>query len=439
MSPISKEANQQVLVKRRNHILGSALKVFAEKGFSATKISNIASEAGLSHGLMYHYFMTKDEIFTELVRSASNLFLAITEYGAKYDTSPIEKIRIITEMIISIGYSRRSAYHLNIFEQAYISEGIPEAAKKIINDNQSSTIKLLSDILSEGQKLGQIIEEDPLKLAFAYYSMVRGMTGMQSKSSNFQDPPVSFSDSDIILRAISNPKQKQKTAIPQKNTGIFGPLQISNHSLKYRYRENSKADYLFYKETARKKISKERKQLIISMEMETGIKLIAIADPNDLMPVKIEFFDSTGKSLQKTEYKDNSVFFNSPEYKFKKRIKLTGLYYDHNTLPYLLRTYPFESNENIKFTMVLDGSLGLPIGPYGFEIKNLGAEMVKVPAGDFNCFKLEITPVGFDISRFYYWYPVEEPRYMVKRDILGFETELVEIKEKMNEKQQPEK
>ena len=71
MSPRSKEANQEVLDKRRNQILSAALKVFSERGFAATKISNIASEAGLSHGLMYHYFKTKDEIFVELVRSAS--------------------------------------------------------------------------------------------------------------------------------------------------------------------------------------------------------------------------------------------------------------------------------------------------------------------------------------------------------------------------------
>ena len=137
MAPRNEEANQKILDKRRNQILAAALKVFAEKGFAATKVSNIASEAGLSHGLLYHYFKTKNDIFIELVHSASNVFLAITEYGIKYDTSPIDKIRIITEMIISIGYSTRSAYHLNIFEQAYISEGIPDRARKIINDNLS--------------------------------------------------------------------------------------------------------------------------------------------------------------------------------------------------------------------------------------------------------------------------------------------------------------
>lgn len=428
MSPRSKEANQQVLDRRRNQILGAALKVFAQRGFAATKISNIASEAGLSHGLMYHYFKTKDDIFIELVRSASNVFLAITEYGAKYDTNPIEKIRIITEMIISIGYSTRSAYHLNIFEQAYISEGIPDTARKIINDNLSLNIRLIAEIISEGQKMEQIIQGDPIKLAFAYYSMVRGMTGMQSKSVSFQDQPFSFSDSEIIMRAIRNPEQKDEPTVTSNFKNIFGPLQSIDKILKYRHRENAKADFLFYEETASEITIKRKTLLRIDLKMDTGVTMIAMADPDNWMPVKIEFIDAKGNGIHTTEYKNNMVIFNAPEYKFQKRIRLTGLYYDHNTLPYFLQSYPFENKENIQLTLVLDGSMGLPIGPYGVEIENLGVESVNVPAGDFDCYKLELTPVGFDIRKIYYWYPVDKPRYMIKRDLFGMETELTKIK-----------
>lgn len=426
MAPKSKEANQEALDKRRNQILAAALKVFAEKGFAATKISNIASEAGLSHGLMYHYFKTKNDIFTELVRSASNVFLAITEYGAKYDTSPIDKIRVITEMLVSIGYSRRSAYHLNIFEQAYISEGIPDSARKIINDNLSSNIKLIAEIISEGQNLGQMIQGDPLKLAFAYYSMVRGMTGMQSKSLKFQSKPISFSDSDIIIRALKNPEQKDENPLPQKINQFFGPHQSIKKNLKYRYRENDKTNFLTYKEAVREITVKRKKLLRIDLEMETGLKMVAMTDPVNWMPVRIEFIDAEGNRLHITEYKNNSVIFRTPEYKFQKEIMLAGPYYDHNTLPYFLRGYPYESNENIQLTLILDGSFGLPIGPYGVEIENLGIETINVPAGNFDCYKLELTPVGFDIMKFYYWFCVDEPRFMIKRDLFGMETELIE-------------
>lgn len=426
MAPRSKEENKRVLDKRRNQILAAALKVFAEKGFAATKVSHIALEAGLSHGLLYHYFKTKNDIFTELIRTASNVFLAITEYGAKYDTSPIDKIRIITEMIISIGYSRRSAYHLNIFEQAYISEGIPDSARKIINDNLSSNITLIAEIIGEGQRLGQIIEGDPFKLAFAFYSMVRGMTGMQSKSVKFQDKPISFSDSDIIMRALKNPELKDENSVPQKINHIFSTRQIIKKNLKYRYRENDKTNFLTYEETVRETTVNGKKLLRIDLKMDKGLRMVAITDPVNWKPVKIEFIDGEGNSLHTTEYKNNSVFFKTPDHTFQKEIRLTGLYYDHNTLPYLLKTYPFESNKSIQMTLILDGSFGLPIGPYGVEIENLGIETINVPAGNYDCYKLELTPVGFDIMKIYYWFSVDEPRFMIKRDLFGMETELVE-------------
>jgi AcrR family transcriptional regulator len=205
MAPRNKESNQQILDQRREQILAAALKMFALRGFAATKISDIASAAGLSHGLIYHYFKSKNEIFTELVKIATSIFLEIIKYGARYDVSPLEKIRSITEMIISLSYSRDHAYYLSIAEQAYISDEVPAEAKSAILGSVSSNLKLIAAMIVEGQNTGQIIEDDPERLAFAYFSMVRGMTGMQSKMNAYAGFPSSFSDADILVRAFKNP------------------------------------------------------------------------------------------------------------------------------------------------------------------------------------------------------------------------------------------
>ena len=70
MSPRSEEQNTLLKDERREQILSAALKVFALRGFSATKISDIVAEGGISHGLLYHYFSSKEEIFFELVSRA---------------------------------------------------------------------------------------------------------------------------------------------------------------------------------------------------------------------------------------------------------------------------------------------------------------------------------------------------------------------------------
>ncbi len=59
MSPRKEEQNQQIRDERREEILQAALRVFARKGLVAAKITDIANAAGLSHGLIYHYFSSK--------------------------------------------------------------------------------------------------------------------------------------------------------------------------------------------------------------------------------------------------------------------------------------------------------------------------------------------------------------------------------------------
>ncbi len=65
--PRSPEDNQQLKDARRIDILRAATRVFAKKGFAETKISDVAKEAGLSHGLVYHYFANKDAVFQAIL------------------------------------------------------------------------------------------------------------------------------------------------------------------------------------------------------------------------------------------------------------------------------------------------------------------------------------------------------------------------------------
>ena len=51
---------------RRRAILDAAVKVFARQGFHACRVSDIADEAGVASGLLYHYFPSKDDVLSTL-------------------------------------------------------------------------------------------------------------------------------------------------------------------------------------------------------------------------------------------------------------------------------------------------------------------------------------------------------------------------------------
>ncbi len=70
----------------RRHVLASAQKVFATKGYGATQVRDIVKSAGVSIGTFYHYFDSKEEAFNELVLAGSRgwvLYLDNPIFGRK--------------------------------------------------------------------------------------------------------------------------------------------------------------------------------------------------------------------------------------------------------------------------------------------------------------------------------------------------------------------
>ncbi|RNB89469.1 TetR/AcrR family transcriptional regulator [Brevibacillus fluminis] len=66
MSPRTKEQNEEIRKQRRQEILQAAILVYADKGYAASEIGEIAERAGLARGLVYHYFKSKQALFREL-------------------------------------------------------------------------------------------------------------------------------------------------------------------------------------------------------------------------------------------------------------------------------------------------------------------------------------------------------------------------------------
>ena len=68
-------ASKAPAVDKRRQILDAAVRVFARQGFHATRVSDIADEAGVAYGLVYHYFRSKDEVLNELFVERWSLLL----------------------------------------------------------------------------------------------------------------------------------------------------------------------------------------------------------------------------------------------------------------------------------------------------------------------------------------------------------------------------
>jgi TetR/AcrR family fatty acid metabolism transcriptional regulator len=87
-------------VDRRRQILDAGIRVFARQGFHACRVSDIADEAGVAYGLVYHYFKSKDQVMNELFTERWSLLLAAIDEvdGSKW--SGREKLDGVARFII---------------------------------------------------------------------------------------------------------------------------------------------------------------------------------------------------------------------------------------------------------------------------------------------------------------------------------------------------
>ncbi len=85
---------------KRRQILDAAVAVFARQGFHATRVSDIADEAGVAYGLVYHYFRSKDDILNELFVERWSLLLAAIEEADRAGGPHRERLGAVATFIV---------------------------------------------------------------------------------------------------------------------------------------------------------------------------------------------------------------------------------------------------------------------------------------------------------------------------------------------------
>jgi AcrR family transcriptional regulator len=93
-------ANGAAGADRRARILEAAVRVFAERGYHASRVGDIAEAAGVAHGLLYHYFPSKEDVLRTIFRDAwSRLIDALRSIEAGGEPAP-EQLRRVAAVLL---------------------------------------------------------------------------------------------------------------------------------------------------------------------------------------------------------------------------------------------------------------------------------------------------------------------------------------------------
>jgi AcrR family transcriptional regulator len=93
----AREQGDAVADVRRDQMLAAAATLIAERGFSDTRIADVAERVGASPALVIYYFGTKDSLLTEALRWSERSFYAATEDMLRTTTKLRERLEILVE------------------------------------------------------------------------------------------------------------------------------------------------------------------------------------------------------------------------------------------------------------------------------------------------------------------------------------------------------
>ena len=158
---------------KKIQIIQATLDLFVERGYYGTKTSQISRRAGISEGLLFHYFPTKEILLEELVNIGLEGMRLPMQIKAKNGLDffyqftkmlflQVEKNTFIAKMFVFMGYVVQA-------------EDIPEKLRKLAAS--VDTIAFYQNWVKAGQKDGSIRKGDVMALSNMYWCAIHGIMG----------------------------------------------------------------------------------------------------------------------------------------------------------------------------------------------------------------------------------------------------------------------
>ena len=156
---------------KRMQIIQAALDLFVERGYYGTKTSQISKRAGISEGLLFHYFSTKENLLEELINIGLEGMRMPMQISAK---NGLDFFYQFTEMLFLYAKEKPFTAKMFVFMGNVVwAEDIPERLRKLASS--VDTIAYSQSNVEAGQQDGSIRKGDVMALSNMYWCAIHGI------------------------------------------------------------------------------------------------------------------------------------------------------------------------------------------------------------------------------------------------------------------------
>jgi TetR/AcrR family transcriptional regulator, fatty acid metabolism regulator protein len=166
---VASAARTQAARDKRRQILDAAVRVFARRGFHACRVSDIADEAGVAYGLVYHYFSSKDEVLDTLFLERWNVLLDVIREADAADGSARGKLQRIAGFIVDSYVHDPDVMKVIIVEVTRAANSFGRTHLDKIRE----AYELIGEIVAKAQSDGEFRSDvTPQFAALAFYGAI---------------------------------------------------------------------------------------------------------------------------------------------------------------------------------------------------------------------------------------------------------------------------
>lgn len=151
--------------EKRRQILDAAVHAFARKGYHACRVGEIAEEAGVAYGLVYHYFGSKEEVLETIFRDTWTQMLARVREVQEEGGPAGEQVRKVTALLLRTWHRDPDLVRVLVHEVTRSPEQLPRQIDEIGHAHEA-----LQGIVAHGQETGEFRSDyDPQLVATMFY------------------------------------------------------------------------------------------------------------------------------------------------------------------------------------------------------------------------------------------------------------------------------
>lgn len=168
---------------RPPEILSAALAVFAERGYAATRLDDVARRAGVTKGTLYLYFPNKEELFKAVIRGT--LVPALTRITDADDASPVSIDDLIAD------FERLADSPIGVIPKLVLGEAtnFPEITRFYLDEVVARGLKAIRAMLQRGIDAGTFRAVDPEYSAYCVVApLLLGLLWKHSLGAVANDP-----------------------------------------------------------------------------------------------------------------------------------------------------------------------------------------------------------------------------------------------------------